>query len=238
MNDNDMPPDDDADMPPDPDAPAPAPAEGEEKKLPPYVIEAAKSARSKCKTCRRAIDKGLLRIGILMEGGFYGPGFMWHHLTCAAKRHLDKVEEAYEQEAWKNAQQVPEKIPPLEELREVREKAEEKKAERKVFPYVEIDPSGRAKCKVCNQPIEKGVLRVVLAKEVTFGSQTRASPFAVHPKCTVGAFDNPEVVTEPDDLRQQLMVHSGMEAAKIDEVMAAIGPIPVTPEEPEGPEPE
>ena len=236
MNDTDMVPDDDMDMPPDPDAP-PA-AEGEEKKLPPYVIEAAKSNRSKCKTCRKSIEKGVLRIGVLVEGGFYGPGYMWHHLTCCAKRRMEQVEEAYEQEAWKNASVVPQKLPTLEELRELKDKAEEKKAERKVFPYVEVDPSGRAKCKVCNQPIEKGVLRVVLAKEVTFGSQTRSSPFAVHPKCTVAAFDNPEVVTEPEDLRQQLMVHSGLEAAKIDEVMAAVGPVPERPEEPEGPEPE
>jgi hypothetical protein len=109
---------------------------------------------------------------------------------------MEQVEEAYEQEAWKRAQVVPEKVPSLEELRELKEKAEEKKAQQKQFPFVEVDPSGRARCKACNQPIEKGSLRVVLAKEVTFGSQTRTSPFAVHPKCTVAGLENPEVVTE------------------------------------------
>ena len=34
-----------------------------EEQLPPYVIEGARSSRSKCKTCRRSIDKGALRIG-------------------------------------------------------------------------------------------------------------------------------------------------------------------------------
>ncbi|MGC4120781.1 MAG: hypothetical protein QM765_40635 [Myxococcales bacterium] len=236
MNDTDTLPDDDVDMPPDPDAPQ-AP-EGEEPKLPPYVIEAAKSSRSKCKSCRKNIEKDVLRIGVLMEGGFYGPGYMWHHLTCCAKRRMEQVEEAYEQEAWKNAKVVPEKLPSLEELRELKEKAAEKKAQQKQFPYVEVDPSGRARCKACNQPIEKGALRVVLAKEVVFGSQTRVSPFAVHPKCTVAGLENPEVVTERDDLRGQLLAHSGMEAAKIDEVMTLIGEIPPAPEEPEGPEPE
>ncbi len=234
--DDTMLPDDDLDVPPDPDAPQ-AP-EGEEKKLPPYVIEAARSSRSKCKTCRKNIEKDKLRLGVLVEGGFYGPGYIWHHLTCAAKRRMEQVEEAYEQEAWKRAQVVPEKVPSLEELRELKEKAEEKKAQQKQFPFVEVDPSGRARCKACNQPIEKGSLRVVLAKEVTFGSQTRTSPFAVHPKCTVAGLENPEVVTEREDLRGQLLAHSGLEAAKIDQVMALVGEIPPAPEEPEGPEPE
>ena len=34
----------------------------------PYKIEAARSSRSKCRTCRKKIDKDLLRIGILLEG--------------------------------------------------------------------------------------------------------------------------------------------------------------------------
>ena len=201
----------------------------------PFIIEAARSSRSKCKTCRHAIDKGVLRIGLLVEGGFYGPGYMWHHLTCAAKRNMDKVEEAYAAEAWKNAQEVPSKLPTLEELRQVRDKAAEKKAERKEFPYVEVDPSGRARCKACNEPIEKGSLRIVLAKEVTFGSQTRSSPFAVHPKCLADGFENPEVVTEREGLREALLENSGLDAAKIDEVLAIAGPIAPASEDPDAP---
>ena len=200
-------------------------AEGAEK-LAPSVIEAARSSRSKCKTCRRAIEKGVLRIGYLVEGGFYGPGYLWHHLTCAAKRSLEKVEEAYAQEAWKNAQEPPSSVPSLEELRAIRDKAEEKRAERKEFPYVEQDPSGRARCKQCGEPIEKGALRVVLAKEVIFGSQTRSSPFAVHPRCLVAAFDQPDVVTEREGLREQLLENSRLEPARIDEALAAAGPLP------------
>ena len=75
-----------------------------EEQLPPYVIEGARSARSKCKTCRKKIDKDVLRIGILIEGP-YGTGYMWHHLKCAARRMYDKVEEAYSMEAWKFAAQ-------------------------------------------------------------------------------------------------------------------------------------
>ena len=52
-----------------------------EEELAPYLIEAARSSRSKCRTCKRKIDKDLLRIGILLEGP-YGTGYLWHHLTC------------------------------------------------------------------------------------------------------------------------------------------------------------
>ncbi len=214
------------------------PGDESAEKLPPSVMEAARSNRSKCKTCRKAIEKGVLRIGFLVESDFYGPGYLWHHLTCAAKRQLEKVEEAYEQEAWKNAKQPPEKWPPIEELRALQQKAAEEKAQRKTFPYVEVDPSGRASCKMCSKPIEKGSLRVVLAKEVSFGSQVRSSPFTLHPRCTVPAFDQPDVVTEREDLRGQLLRNSGLEAAQIDAVVAEIGVIPPAPEEPEGPEPD
>jgi hypothetical protein len=196
------------------------PQEGE--KLPPYVIEAARSSRSRCKTCRRKIDQGSLRIGILVEGGFYGPGYMWHHLGCAARRQFEKVEEAYALESWKNAKEPPAKVPSLDELRTQREKAEEKKKQQKELPYVEIDPSGRARCKQCGELIEKGSLRVALAKEVSFGSQTRTAAFQVHPKCVAAALDSPDVVTEREGLREGLAENSGLEDELIDQVMEQI----------------
>jgi hypothetical protein len=202
----------------DPTEPQEEPAE----QLPAYVIEEARSSRSRCKSCRRAIDKGVLRIGILSEGGFYGPGYLWHHLTCAARRQMDKVEEAYEQEAWKNAKQPPEKVPEVEELRKLREKAVEKKAQKKELPYAEEDPSGRARCKQCGDPIEKGALRVALGKDVTFGSQTRTSAMFVHPKCVAAALDQPDVSTEREGLREELAANSELPEGRIDEVMRAV----------------
>ena len=107
-----------------PPPPPPAPAESAqpgtagEPELPPYVIEGARSSRSKCKSCRKKIEKGILRLGILIEGP-YGIGYLWHHLTCAAKRRLDDVEEAYDREAWKEAKELPEDIPDIASLREL-----------------------------------------------------------------------------------------------------------------------
>lgn len=177
-----------------------------EEQLPPYVIEGARSGRSGCKTCRRKIEKGALRLGVLVEGPF-GTGYMWHHLKCAARRQFDRVEEAYELEAWKEAKVVPENIPDLEELKKLREEAEAKKKKQRALPYVELAPSGRSKCKNCTEPIDKGAPRVVLGRQVEFGRQVRTTPINVHPRCVAAELVAPDCAHEPEGflalLRQQ-----------------------------------
>ena len=162
----------------------------------------------------------MLRLGVLIEGP-YGIGYLWHHLTCAAKRRLDDVEEAYASEAWKQAKEPPEEYPTIEELRKVNEEAEEKRQARKQIPWFEVDPSGRAKCKNCGELMEKGSLRVVLGREVEFGSQYRTMPIHVHPACvaeemekvglrhrvgrfrTFGPAEQPRVVGSADRFRSR-----------------------------------
>jgi D-alanyl-D-alanine carboxypeptidase/D-alanyl-D-alanine-endopeptidase (penicillin-binding protein 4) len=136
------------------------PAEAAEVELPPYVIEGARSSRARCKTCRRKIDKGALRIGVLIEGP-YGTGYMWHHIKCAARRHMDRVEEAYELQAWNEAKDPPSKVPDIVDLRKLQEEAEEKKKARKQIPYIERSPSGRSKCKHCGGSARSTCTRAV-----------------------------------------------------------------------------
>lgn len=194
-----------------------------EEELPPYVIEGARSSRSRCKTCRRKIDKGALRIGMLIEGP-YGTGYLWHHLRCAARRQLDRVEEAYAARAWENAKEPPPKLPELDQLRKLREEAETKKAKRKEIPSVELAPTGRAKCKHCGEPIEKGSLRVTLGREVTFGNQVRVAPANVHPRCVAAELDNPECSVEADGLAGALRANSPeLSAEQLDRAVAEIG---------------
>jgi hypothetical protein len=175
--------------------------------LPAYVIEGARSARSRCKTCRRAINKGLLRLGVLIEGP-YGTGYLWHHLICAARRRFEMVEAAYEAEAWKAAKQPPEEIPSLDSLQKLREDAEERRKSRKTIPYAEIAPTGRSKCKQCGKPIDQGDLRVVLGRGVTFGSQVRTSPVVVHPECVAAELGNEDCTTRPEGLGAALSANS------------------------------
>lgn len=197
--------------------------EVEEPELPPFLIEGARSGRAKCKTCRRAIPKDTLRIGIRVEGPF-GVGHMWHHLSCAAKRQFEKVEEAYAMEAWRFAKDEPAELPSLEELRELREVAEQKKKEAKEIPYAELDPSGRAKCKHCGEPMEKGAPRVILGRAVEFGQQTRTSPINVHPACVADALQADDSATEVDGFAEALRANSkGLDAVVIDSVLQEIG---------------
>lgn len=198
-------------------------AEPEEPELPPFLIEGARSGRAKCKTCRKPIAQGALRIGIRVEGP-YGVGHMWHHLACAAKRQFEKVEEAYKLEAWNFAKEVPAELPSLAELGELRVEAEKKKAEARSIPYAELDPSGRAKCKQCNETLGKGDPRIVLGRAVEFGQQTRTTPINVHPGCVADALQAEDNATEADGFAEALRANSkGLDAVVLNSVLEEVG---------------
>jgi hypothetical protein len=193
--------------------------------LPPYVIEAARSGRSRCKTCRRKIDKEALRIGMLIEGP-YGTGYLWHHLRCAARRRFEQVEEAYRLEAWREAKAPPKRVPDLDELRRTVEEAEQRRERKPTLPYAERDPSGRARCKHCGEPIEKGSLRVVLGREVEFGGQVRTGPVQVHPRCVAAELRAEHCATKPDGFAEALRANSSeLPGTDVDRLVAEIGPL-------------
>lgn len=198
--------------------------EEEEGPLPPYILEAARSGRSKCKVCSRKIDLGAVRLGVLVDGR-YGPGYMWHHVNCAAKRMLDRVEEAYQLEAWEAGKEPldPDELPSLEKLRGVAEKAaaerEKRERERKTIPYAEIAPSNRSKCKQSGESIPLGAVRIVLGMEAHFGSQTRTSAYAVLPQHVQAALDEPEMGTERDGLAEALRENSDIDAEALEQAL-------------------
>jgi hypothetical protein len=192
---------------------------------PEYIIEGARSGRSRCKTCRRQIEKGGLRLGVLIEGPF-GTGYLWHHLACAARRMFDRVEEAYEAEAWANAKTPPANLPELVELRALRAKAEERQKQRKTIPYAELSPSGRARCRQCDEPLPKGEVRIVVGQLIEFGSQTRVGPRPVHPRCVAEALEAPDSATEKQGLAERLRANSGeLPVTALDAAIEAIGPL-------------
>ncbi len=200
-----------------------------EPELPPYIIEAARSGRSKCKGCRKAIEKDTHRLGVLVEGP-YGLGHMWYHLNCAAGQVWDKLEAAYEHEAWSLAKVPVERaeLPDLAELEELREEADKKravkKAKQKTIPYVELDPSGRARCKWCDETLVKDEPRVVLGREVEFGNQVRTTPINVHARCVADAIGAEDSATGPDGLVEALRENSkGLDDVVLDSAIEEIG---------------
>lgn len=197
------------------------PAGESTEELPPFKIEEARSSRSKCKTCRRPIQKEKLRIGVLIEGPF-GPGYLWHHLQCAARKRFDDVAAAYEQKCYPDGLE----LPTLDSLRTLIEHEEQKKKEKKVPPYVEVAPTARSKCKRCDEPIEKGAYRVGLLRNVEFYGQVRSGPINVHPKCVADELRADDCATEIEGFEDALRANSeGVDAAQIDEVLRMIGEI-------------
>jgi hypothetical protein len=184
----------------------------------PLVLERARSSRSSCKACKKPIQKDKFRLGILIEGPF-GPGYLWHHLTCAARRRFDDVQQAYA-EAPKP---LDPELPPLEELKQNLEVEEKKKAEKKEAPYVERAKTGRSKCRVCDQMIGEGEWRVILLRSVEFYNQKREGPINVHPRCVKAALESPDSVTQKDDLIQALKTNSELPESDLADAVAAIG---------------
>ncbi|MBI4878846.1 MAG: hypothetical protein HY812_04180 [Planctomycetes bacterium] len=188
----------------------------------PFVIETARSNRSKCKVCRRAIQKGTLRFGVLIVGPF-GPGYLWHHMTCGARRRLDEVEQAYAASAWENGLDVPS----IDSLRALVEESAEKKARRKEPPYAEIAPTGRSKCKRCGTLIAEGTWRVVLSRSVEFYGQTRSGPINLHPGCVAAELCAPDCATLASGFAAALGQNSAdLEPGRIEEVLRQIGDLP------------
>jgi ribosomal protein L37AE/L43A len=189
--------------------------------LPPHRIEAARSSRSKCRTCRRKIDKGVLRLGILLEGP-YGTGYLWHHLKCAAAQKPDDLAAAYEAEAWGEGL----KVPPLAEMQRLRVAAEKRKSERKTPPWAERAKTGRSKCKRCGEVIAKGSWRVILAREVDVFGQARRANVNIHPQCVTAELWSPECALESETFEADLRANSrGLEESDLSEVLQAIGPV-------------
>ncbi|MFT5291827.1 MAG: hypothetical protein ACI8QS_002909 [Planctomycetota bacterium] len=205
-----------------------APTDEQEQELPSTIIEHARSGRAKCKGCRKVIQKDELRLGVMVEGPF-GQGHMWYHLECSAGHVMEKLEEAYKTESWKEAKSPPDPkdLPDLDFFRSLANKAEEKRAEKaqnkKVIPYAEIAPSDRSKCKQSGEPIPKGAVRIVLGKEAQFGNQVRISPFAVLPQYVASALNDPEIGTQAEGLFEQLLANSKIEQEQLDEAIVEIG---------------
>jgi hypothetical protein len=121
----------------------------------PHLFEPASSGRSKCRGCGQAIRKGDLRFGERLPNPF-GEGEMtlWFHPLCAAYKRPEPVLETLEQS--------PQTVPDREEL----ERAARGSLAHRRLPRIdgaERAPSGRATCRSCRRPIERGQWRIRLA---------------------------------------------------------------------------
>jgi poly(ADP-ribose) polymerase-like protein len=182
------------------------------------VIEEAKSGRASCRTCKKTIAKGELRLGVETQTQFSDtPSLQWHHVLCAATKLPDELKAALAE--------YPGEVPNRAELEAAMAEAAKKGAAKPAgFPYVDHAPTGRAKCMQCEQPIEKGALRVAVERELTIGANVTRGAGYLHPACVAGNLEN--VGGSVDDLIEGLRANSRLPEGELDGVIADIEQAP------------
>jgi poly [ADP-ribose] polymerase len=147
-------------------------------------IEEAKSGRASCRTCKKTIAKGELRLGVETPNQFGDtPSMQWHHLACAAGKLPAELKEAMAAFAGD--------IPAKAELEKAMADAYAKgNAKPGGFPYVDRAPTGRAKCMECGEAIAKDSFRVAVEREIEVGASTQRGAGYLHPKCVGANLEN------------------------------------------------
>ena len=148
------------------------------------VIEEAKSGRASCRTCKKPIAKGELRLGVEVSNQFSDtPSMRWHHMLCAAEKLPAELKAALDQ--------FPDPVPNRAELDKAMADAMAKgRAKPGGFPYADKAPTGRAKCMQCEEPIAKDTFRVAVEREIDTGTMVTRGAGYMHPKCAVPNLEN------------------------------------------------
>jgi hypothetical protein len=177
-----------------------------------HIIEPATSGRAKCRSCDLPIAKGELRFGERQPNAF-GDGEMtlWFHLPCGAYSRPEPFLET--QSA----------APPEAQDARLVEAARFGIAHRRVprLHGAERATSGRARCRSCREPIDKGEWRLPLV----FFEEYRFSPGGyIHARCALAYFETVDLL---DRVRHFAPERSEADLAEIAAAMAA-GPARMT----------
>jgi hypothetical protein len=176
-----------------------------------HTIEVAKTGRASCRTCKKPIAKGELRLGEEVPNQFAAGEmtYQWHHLECAARKKPGPLKAALEATALE--------IPNRAELEKLAAESA-RKEKPSTFPYAERAPTGRSTCMVCGESIEKDTLRIAVEREVDTGSFVTRGAGYLHP---LHALDH--VAEEASAFFDKLQANSAnLEPAELEELKAAI----------------
>lgn len=145
-----------------------------------HMIEEAKSGRAACRTCKKTITKGELRLGEEVVNAFSESGSMamqWHHLECAAKKKPLVLEEALK---------TTDVVIPNRAALEAEIAGNKKNVKPGTYPYAERAKTSRSTCLDCEEAIEKGTLRVAVERDVDTGSFVTKGAGYLHAACAAG----------------------------------------------------
>ena len=178
-------------------------------------IEEAKSGRAACRTCKKPIAKGELRLGVEAANAFGDqPSMQWHHLMCAAQKLPVELEEGIKA--------YPNEIPQRAELEAAMADAIKKgHAKPAGMPYADRAPTGRAKCMQCSQAIEKDSLRVAVERELEVGMGMQTGAGYLHPACVAAWAEAKE--KDKEELVLGITNNSRIAADDLAKVVAEIG---------------
>jgi hypothetical protein len=179
------------------------------------VIEEAKSGRAACRTCKKPIGKGELRLGVEQITQFSDtPSMQWHHLLCAAAKLPAELTAALGEFHGT--------VPNRDELDKAMGDALKKgNAKPGGFPYIDRAPTGRAKCMQCEEPIAKDSFRVAVEREIDTGTMVTRGAGYLHPKCVDENLDN--TGGSKEELLTGIRTNSRLAANDLDAVIAEIG---------------
>ena len=149
----------------------------------PHTIEQAASGRAKCRGCGQAIASGELRFGERLPNPFAdGELTHWFHLDCAAYKRPEPFLETLKAAA-----------PPPDGAARLEAEASRGLAHARL-PRIDganRAPSGRAQCRSCRQPIDKGAWRIALV----YYDNDRFEPSGfVHVRCAPAYFGTADVL--------------------------------------------
>jgi hypothetical protein len=150
-----------------------------------HVFEAAASGRSKCRGCDRLIRRGELRFGERLAN-LFGEGQMtvWFHPRCAAYKRP--------QQFLDGLRETPEPVPDRDHL----ERAARGSLVTRRVPRIngaERSPTSQARCRCCQQPIERGSWRI----RIVYYEEGRFSPGGyVHLGCREVYFETHEILDQ------------------------------------------
>lgn len=178
-------------------------------------IEEAKSGRAACRTCKKPIAKGELRLGVEAANAFGDqPSMQWHHLLCAASKLPAELKEALD--AYTGD------VPNRDELDKAMADTYAKgNAKPGGFPYVDRAPTGRAKCMQCGEAIAKDSFRVAVEREIEVGAAMQTSAGYLHPHCVAAYLEAKE--GDKDETILGITNNSRIPEADLARVIAEIG---------------
>jgi hypothetical protein len=177
-------------------------------------IEEAKSGRASCRTCKKTIAKGELRLGVEAANAFGDtPSMQWHHLLCAATKLPAELKEALAAYSGEVANRA--------ELDKTMADAYAKgNAKPGGFPYADKAPTGRAKCMECSEPIAKDSVRVAVEREIEVGAGMQRGAGYLHPACVAANLEN--TGGSKEDLITGLRANSRLPEADLERVVLEI----------------